>query len=342
MKQYFTLQVYCSIFLFIHSSFAQSEKIKGITFRGPDSAPFHVSMFQNMEKSNADWVAFIPAFIIDRETLHILPETRKYHWYESRVAAIEGITTAQQLGYKIVLKPHLKLLPTPEDKVTKVEGSWRGTFSPIEKEDWKIWENAYEKWMLGWATVADSLGVEMLCMGTELKVAVVKRPHFWRQLISKIRAVYSGKLIYSANWDEYKQVKFWEDLDYIGVNAYFPLHDTRIPTTQKAIKSWRKYKKQLRQINKKVELPIIFTEFGYRNVEFAAKIPWEHEKVPATLNDRAQENLYEAFFRSFAKEKWVVGYFLWQWQGVEPSARNTLFTPQGKPALKVLQKWYQE
>lgn len=347
MKNYNLVQYALFLFLAtasINISIAQSKnspKIKGITFRGPDSPPLHSSMFKNMAASHANWVAFTPTSIIDRQTLNILPETRKYYWYESQAATTKGIEMSKQLGYKTLLKPHLKLLPVPRNEKVKTEDFWRGTFNPSSNADWQIWEQEYEQWIIKWATLADSLKVEMFCMGTELKISVVKRTHFWQQLIPKIRAIYNGQLIYSANWDEYKQVKFWEELDYIGVNTYFPIHNARVPTTQEAIKSWRKQKKQLKQISKKIGLPILFTEFGYRNIQFAAKTPWQHEKVAATLNNEAQANLYEAFFKTFAQEKWVAGYFLWQWLGIEPDTSNTLFTPQGKPALEVLQQWYQ-
>ena len=36
--------------------------------------------------------------------------------------------------------------------------------------------------------------------------------------------MYSGKLTFGANWYlEYEDVTFWDDLDYIGIQAYFPL-----------------------------------------------------------------------------------------------------------------------
>ena len=43
-------------------------------------------------------------------------------------------------------------------------------------------------------------------------------------LIEKIRAVYSGRLLYSANWNGLNGVAFWEDLDYAGLNGYFNMN----------------------------------------------------------------------------------------------------------------------
>ena len=45
----------------------------------------------------------------------------------------------------------------------------------------------------------------------------------WRALIADVRAVYAGPLSYAANFDQVEDVGFWDALDAIGVNAYYPL-----------------------------------------------------------------------------------------------------------------------
>ena len=36
--------------------------------------------------------------------------------------------------------------------------------------------------------------------------------------------IYSGKLVYSANWgEEFEQLSFWNELDFIGIDCYYPL-----------------------------------------------------------------------------------------------------------------------
>ena len=60
---------------------------------------------------------------------------------------------------------------------------------------------------------------------------VLNRPKFWNELILKIKKLYKGKLTYAANWDEYKRIHFWNVLDYIGVDAYFPLTDKKSSST---------------------------------------------------------------------------------------------------------------
>ena len=46
-----------------------------------------------------------------------------------------------------------------------------------------------------------------------------------RTLIAELRTLYPGLLTYSANWDEAQDVLFWDQLDLIGINAFYPLAD---------------------------------------------------------------------------------------------------------------------
>ena len=49
-------------------------------------------------------------------------------------------------------------------------------------------------------------------------------PDDWRRLISKFRELCPGPLTYAVNWwGDYDVVEFWDELDYIGINAFFPL-----------------------------------------------------------------------------------------------------------------------
>ena len=47
----------------------------------------------------------------------------------------------------------------------------------------------------------------------------------WRALIAEVRQHTDAPLTYAANWTDYRQVPFWDALDIIGIQAYFPLTD---------------------------------------------------------------------------------------------------------------------
>ena len=127
---------------------------------------------------------------------------------------------------------------------------------------------------MNFAEIARKMEVPILCIGTELHNFVQLRPTYWKALILKIKEIYPGKLTYAENWDQFSKVPFWKDMDYIGIDAYFPLSDMKTPTVIALRKAWQPHKnniENLYQINKK---PVLFTEFGYRSVHYTAKTPW--------------------------------------------------------------------
>ncbi|MEM6723389.1 MAG: hypothetical protein AAF598_05080, partial [Bacteroidota bacterium] len=47
----------------------------------------------------------------------------------------------------------------------------------------------------------------------------------WRTIIRSARQHYTGELTLAANFDNYREISFWDELDFIGINAYFPLRE---------------------------------------------------------------------------------------------------------------------
>ncbi len=93
----------------------------------------------------------------------------------------------------------------------------------------------------------------------------------WGQLIDEVRAVYSGNLTYAANFDNYHRVGFWDQLDWVGINAYFPLRHEIHPWPAGTIAaemeaSWeavfRKMSTRLKNLGVGGH-PVLFTELGY-------------------------------------------------------------------------------
>jgi len=187
----------------------------------------------------------------------------------------------------------------------------------------------------------------MICIGTEYRISIREREAFWRDIIKEIRSRYKGQLTYSANWDSYEKVPFWDALDYIGISAYFPLTDMDTPPTLLLSYRWRKYAKKLEKISAKYDRQVLFTEFGYLSVDGAAGKTWQLEKVVRDLdiNQQSQANGYDALFRTFWRESYWAGGFLWKWfpngLGHEGYPERD-YTPQGKKAQKILSKWYNE
>ncbi len=160
-------------------------------------------------------------------------------------------------------------------------------------------------------------------------------------MIASIRTVYDGPLTYASSFQEVHAVGFWDRLDFIGVNGYYPLSPSRTPTVEELVAAWSTEKKRLAALSQRLDKPIVFTELGYRSADFAA---WRHWEIPrdAQVNLLAQANAYEAFFRAIWPEPWCGGVYWWKWHSfLDHSHRGSNdFEPEGKPAEAVVARYY--
>ncbi|MCH9647832.1 MAG: hypothetical protein K0U98_06305 [Deltaproteobacteria bacterium] len=249
----------------------------------------------------------------------------------------EGLATttrlARERGIKTLLKPHIW-----------VRGKWRGDIAMADEAAWKEWFQNYETFLLHYARLAEGLKIEALCIGTELHRTVKEKPDQWRRLIRAVRKVYSGQLTYAANWyQEFEDVSFWEELDFIGVQAYFPLRSQPGGTVAQLRDGWQQPLRALEAVSKKAGKPVLVTEVGYRSTSGASQKPWEWPQRgnPAPVDLVTQKRAYEAFFQEVWPQPWVAGVYWWKWYpGPSRSGKNDDFTPQGKPAEGVMGEYF--
>lgn len=264
----------------------------------------------------------------DEPEIHINTGSERTWWGESDNGIKETVRLARERNIKTFLKPHLW-----------VRNGWPGDINMTSSSDWEKWFTNYSSFILHYAALAEENKIEIFCMGTELHQTVVKEAE-WRDLIRKIRQVYHGKLTYAANFhEEYEAVKFWDALDFIGIQAYFSLSNKNDPTTQELITNWKTPLSKLELVQKKFNKPVIFTEIGYRSTCDAAVEPWKwpQEYADANACTATQANCYQAFFQTVWKKEWLAGAYFWKWYPHGPHRLGEVdFTPQGKPAEKVL------
>ncbi len=146
-------------------------------------------------------------------------ECNYYSFVTTKDAELRAaIQKTHSLGMKVMLKPHVDLLENhlPCGKF------WRGEIgTSFSSQDWQEWLESYTSMILPYAKMAEEESVELFSVNCELYVANMNAPEeLWRQLISKIRSVYSGKLTVASNWSPFPStVKWWDAVDYIGVDA---------------------------------------------------------------------------------------------------------------------------
>jgi len=116
------------------------------------------------------------------------------------------------------------------------------------------------------------------------------------------------------------------------------LSDKKIPNVNDAIIGWKSYINSIRDISAKYSKPILFTEYGYRSVEYAAQKPWV-EKDSNESNEQVQANLYEGLFKSFWKQEWFAGGFIWKCY-YSGNGGSKSFSPVNKITENYIKKWY--
>lgn len=316
----------------LHPGYHIGEKINGVSLvASREITP--TEELNHLDTIRAGWVAIIPFAFAQGHT----PELHFNHarqWDgETTHGVAQQIVAAHNKGLKVMVKPHVWV---------RGDG-WPGDFVLHTEDDWLLWEKNYTSYILAYLKVADSLNAELFSIGTEYNQAIIHRPEFWKTLAATCRQNFKGKLTYAANWDNYAEVSCWEQLDFIGIDAYFPVSDERTPTLSTLRKNWAGPKRELERFSMKYDRPILFTEYGYRSSDFTAAKPWELNEQEQALNLQAQENTYEALFQSFWDEKWFAGGFLWKWFPNHAKAggvANNDYTPQNKPVERIIRKWY--
>lgn len=235
-----------------------------------------------------------------------------------------AIGYARDIGLKVILKPHVDV----------IDESFRGDIQPKDRTKWFA---SYESFIGYYADFATKVEADLFSVGTELK-SVSGDTDPWRQIISTVRGKYSGQLTYASNWDEVDQVQFWDDLDLIGVDAYYPLaSEGQKPTEDELVSAWATPIGSLGSTSSKWGKPILFTEIGYPTQADAAAHPFEvREGEPE--DQAAQATAYRAAFKAFADIPWMRGMSWWAWRA-DPSDKEKLdidYPPEGKEAEGVL------
>ena len=322
-------------FLLVVSCKSQAlQKMNGVSFVASRQAVSDEQV-KPVQAIAANYAAIMPfGFVRSLDHPELVFDSERQWYGETRKGAKQYIATLQKQGIQVMLKPQIWV--------------WRGEFTGDLKmksdSDWKSFEEGYRSFAMTYARLAEETGVPVYCIGTELEEFVLARPAFWTSLIREIRKVYKGKLTYAANWDEYGRDPFWKELDYIGIDAYFPLSEERNPGETVLKEGWQKWKKEIAALSNATGKPVIFTEYGYRSMDFTAKKPWLVDRNQERVNLKAQALATRVLIEEFWPENWFAGGFVWKWfihHDRSGGKEDNRFTPQNKPAEHILQEYYQ-
>lgn len=241
------------------------------------------------------------------------------------------VQQGNRLGLKVILMP-VVLLRNPRGS------EWRGVIDP---PSWDAWWEEYEEFVLFFADVARAGGADALMVGSEL-VSTEKYTDRWRRLIAKARErFYGGKLGYSANWDHYRPIEFWDALDFVGMTSYYTLADRKNASVDDIMRRWLPIQAEILAWQRQIDKPLLFTEVGWCSQEGAATAPWNYYQnqhaTPGGLEE--QRRLYEAFIRVWGQSPELMGIIWWEWSPAAGGAGDYGYTPRGKPAEQLLRQW---
>jgi sugar phosphate isomerase/epimerase len=247
------------------------------------------------------------------------------------------IRLARRLGLRVQLMPIVLLREAgPKD--------WRGTLRPTEADQW--WRS-YDRFVCHMADLAAEAGAEAFSVGSEF-ASLEKYESSWRRLIANVRLRFPGHLTYSANWDHFASVPFWDALDFVSMTAYFtlcprvevegtPPDAVPLPFADLAscVRSgWRTGLDELVRLSLIAKKPAVFSEVGVPSVEGALAGPWNYT-LDAAPDPTAQALAFRVFQDVFLPDGQPAdhfgGCFLYDYWGLG-GLEDKKYTPRGKPA----------
>lgn len=248
-----------------------------------------------------------------------------------RAHLTEPLRVARAKGFSVLVKPHLAYWGSPFP--------WRGAIDfPDGAARARFWRE-YGAWME--AVAGLTRGADALAVGTELDRLVGDEAE-WRGLIERLRRATDAHLTYAANWDAYERVPFWDALDAIGVQGYFPLSTAEAPGDEDLRAGWRAAVEPLRALSRRTGKPVVLTELGYDVSLAAAREPWRDGRVSAAERERAaalQERCLRVALEELERERaWLRGAFLWKWF-VGPAPGETFLLDRPGPRDVIARTW---
>jgi hypothetical protein len=269
------------------------------------------------------------AWVAWQETIHSNEIGPVPGWTATDEQIVESIRTAKALGLHVTAFPILRIVHL------KHPTEWRGRIAPADEDRW--WES-YDRFILGALDLAVRGGADRMTIGSELLSREGERER-WKELIGRVRVRAPGvSVLYSANWDHYELVSFWDLVDDVGVTAYFELTRDLDASTADLARSWSLVRPSIERFSRRIGRRILFTEVGYPSLDGGAAWPWdETRRAPIDLEE--QRRAYEAFVVAWGGAPELGGVYFWNWFGFG-GPDDASYTPRNKPAASVIRGWY--
>lgn len=275
------------------------------------------------------------------------------------------VARAKARGFKVMFKPMITSFAFGPDR------PWFCHDMP-EKLGWDRWFAEYTKFATHFARLAQETGVELFAIATELDLAskssgtgaAPDAPARWRKTIAEIRKAYGGKLTWSVacqiggppNWHPWpcggpQWIEFWDALDYIGFEPYFPITEKNDPTLAELKAGFASRMDSAghaaaKALSERYGKPVVFTEYAPLAFDGANRDQQTRPGSPK-VDEQEQTDQFEAIFETIEERSWIMGSFPWAWYLLKPGddlawQRTDINVFNGRPGGKVVEKWYRK
>ena len=254
----------------------------------------------SLAKMSVNSISVMPfAFSSDTHSPEIL-FVHRHPAGETDEGTVRAVSDAHALGMSALVKPQIWL----------GGGQFVGEIAMRGDADWTRWFDAYRRFIVHEAVVAEAAGADAFCVGTEL-LGTEQRPQ-WADVIAAVRLATGAPLIYAANWAAgAPKVPFWPALDAIGVDYYDPLSKDAAASDEALTQGVRQAAATLGGLSRRTGKPVIFAEAGYPPVAAAWTAPHDEDtRRPSAPADAARA--VAAVFRGLEKEPWWRGVYWWK------------------------------
>jgi hypothetical protein len=260
----------------------------------------YVQQLAKLKAMGATWVALTDFFYMARVDS---PEVR---WGRDPDAATMrlAVRQAHAAGLKVLLKPHIWSRDFWDG------GKWPGDVAMKSEADWQAFFANYTQAIVATAKLAQDERADAVCIGCELD-GTVQRSAEWRQVVGRVRAVYTGALTYASGYLTFDRMDWWDAVDCIGVNAYFPVARRDRADASEIQRGWRDAIRRMERTAERFGRKVCVTELGYSQSPKAGREPWSYD-VPEA-DPQYQAMLYREALAALDGSDQIVGVFLWKW-----------------------------
>jgi nucleotide-binding universal stress UspA family protein len=138
-------------------------------------------------------------------------------------------------------------------------------------------------------------------------------------------------------------VLFWDQLDWIGVNAFYPLAESGGASQATYVASADRALAQLTAFAAVVDRPVVLVEVGYTTRPDAAVEPWlwPDGMTDVVVDEREQARALAAIAEAAARRPDVFGFFVWRYYAnLDDVSQEAAwgFSPHGKLAERALRR----